>query len=72
MGQFSKACSYPQKKKQTTYLARVHHTTMDEIPEGEPMTAGMFPINQHPTIILFDSGSSHSFMSQVFARKHDQ
>jgi hypothetical protein len=72
MGHFSKACPFPAKKKQTTYPARVHHTTVDEIPEGEPMTASMFPINQYPAVILFDSGSSHSFMSQAFARKHDQ
>ena len=29
-------------------------------------------MNQHPTIVLFDSGASHSFMSQIFASKHDQ
>jgi thioredoxin-like negative regulator of GroEL len=40
---------------------------MEEIPEGEPMTAGMFPINQLPAVVLFDSGSSYSFMSQAFA-----
>jgi hypothetical protein len=60
------------KKQQTTYLARVHHTSIEEILEGEPVTAGMFPINQHLTVVLFDSGSSHSFMSQAFAQKHDQ
>jgi predicted aspartyl protease len=36
------------------------------------MTADMFPVNQHLTVVLFDSGSSHSFMSQAFAQKHDQ
>ena len=41
-------------------------------PEGERVTAGMFPVNQHLTVVLFDSGSSHSFMSQAFAQKHDQ
>jgi hypothetical protein len=71
-GHFSKFCPYPPRKKQQTYNARVHHTTVDEIPEGEPVTAGKFPINQNPTIVLFDSGSSHSFMSQAFARKHEQ
>jgi hypothetical protein len=45
---------------------------MDEIPEGESVTAGKFPINQHPTVVLFDSGSSHSFMSQAFAWNHEQ
>jgi hypothetical protein len=32
----------------------------------------MFCINNHPAVVLFDSGSSHSFISQAFARKHDQ
>jgi len=40
--------------------------------EGELVTAGMFPVNQHLAVVLFDSGSSHSFMSQAFAQKHDQ
>jgi hypothetical protein len=71
-GHFSKFCPYPPRKKQQTYNARVHHTTVDEIPEGEPITAGKFPVNQNPAVVLFDSGSSHSFMSQAFAQKHEQ
>ena len=50
----------------------MHYTNMDDIPEGEPVTTGMFAVNQHPVVVLFDSGSSHSFMSQAFTRKHDQ
>jgi len=50
----------------------VHHTSIEEIPEGEPVTAGMFPVDQHLAVVLFDSGSSHSFMSQAFAQKHNQ
>ena len=45
---------------------------MEEIPTGEVVTAGMFLVNQHPVIVLFDSRASHSFMSQTFASKHDQ
>jgi hypothetical protein len=45
---------------------------VDEIPEKEPITAGKFLVNHHPTVVLFDSGSSHSFMSQPFAQKHEQ
>jgi hypothetical protein len=33
-GHFSKFYPYLPKKKQQTYTARVHHTTVDEIPEG--------------------------------------
>jgi hypothetical protein len=71
-GHFSKFYPYPPRKKQHTYNARVHHTTVDEIPEGEPVTAGKFPVNQNPIVVLFDSGSSYSFMSQAFAQKHKQ
>ena len=45
---------------------------MEEIPTGEVVTAGMYLVNQHPTIVLFDSGASHSFMSQTFASKHNK
>jgi hypothetical protein len=71
-GHFSKFCPYLPRKKQHTYNARVHYTIVDEIPEGEPVTAGKFSINQNPVVVLFYSGSSHSFMSQAFARKHEQ
>ena len=47
-------------------------TTLEEIPSGEVVTTGMFLVNQHPIVVLFDSRASHSFMSQVFASKHDQ
>jgi len=71
MGHFAKECPYP-KRQQTTYPARVHHTSIEEILEGEPVIAGMFSINQHLAVVLFDSGSSHSFTSQALAQKHDQ
>jgi len=32
----------------------------------------MFHVNQHLEVVLFDSRSSHSFISQAFAQKHDQ
>ena len=45
---------------------------MEEVPTGEVVIAGMFLVNKHPAIILFDSGASHSFMRQTFASKHNQ
>ena len=50
----------------------MHYTTVEEVPIGEVITAGMFLVNKHPAIVLFDSGASHSFMSQSFASKYDQ
>ena len=50
----------------------MHYTTLEEIPSGEVVTVGTFLMNQHPIVVLFDFGASHSFMSQTFASKHDQ
>ena len=49
----------------------MHYTAMEIIPTGEVVTAGMFLVNKHPAIVLFDFGASHSFMRQTFASKHD-
>ena len=45
---------------------------MTEIPSGKVVIAGKFLMNQHPTVVLFDSGASHSFMSPAFASKYNQ
>ena len=49
----------------------MHYTAVDEVPTAEVVTAGMFLINKHPAIVLFDSRASHSFMSQAFVSKYD-
>jgi hypothetical protein len=38
--------------------------------EGEPMMMGTFSVANHPTVILFDSGASHTFMSKAFVEIH--
>ena len=50
----------------------MHYIAVEEVPTGEVVTTGMFLVNKHPAIVLFDSGASHSFMSQAFASRHDQ
>jgi predicted aspartyl protease len=42
---------------------------MEEIPMGEEVLVATFFLNEHPIIILFDSGSSHDFMSSTYAKK---
>jgi predicted aspartyl protease len=42
---------------------------VDEIPMGEEVLVGMFFLNEHPIIILFDSGASHDFMSSTCAKR---
>jgi hypothetical protein len=53
-----------------TLTGCVHYTIVEEVPEGEPINTGMFLVNQRPSVVLFDSGSSHSFISEAFAIKH--
>jgi hypothetical protein len=43
---------------------------MEDISEGEQVLAGTFSLNGHPTIILFDSGASHDFISKACTQKH--
>ena len=32
---------------------------------------GMFPVANHPAVILFDSGASHSFINRTFVVKYE-
>ena len=52
-------------------MGYVHYTAVEEVPVGEVVTTGMFLVNKHPAIVLFDSRASHFFMSQAFASKSD-
>jgi hypothetical protein len=38
--------------------------------EGEPIMMGTFLVANYPTIILFDSSASHTFISKHFVEKH--
>jgi hypothetical protein len=42
---------------------RVNFTTLAELSEGAPIMTGTFSINYKPVIIIFDSGATHSFIS---------
>jgi hypothetical protein len=51
---------------------RVDHanfTTLEEIPPGEEVLAGMFFLSEYSIIILFNSRASHDFMSLSCAQK---
>jgi hypothetical protein len=43
----------------------VNHTTVEDIPEGEEVLAGICLLFGSPIIILFDSGASHDFISSA-------
>jgi hypothetical protein len=55
-----------QKKKFVPVkTGRVNCTTLEEVPEGTQVMAGMFSVNHCPVIVLFDSGASHTFISEA-------
>jgi hypothetical protein len=39
-------------------------------PEGEPVMMDTFLFANYPTVILFDSSASHTFISKNFVEKH--
>ena len=49
---------------------RLTHVTADDAQEYPGVIMGTTRINSTPAITLFDSGASHSFMSQNFAQLH--
>jgi hypothetical protein len=58
-----------QQRGPTPRTGRANYTTVDEIPTGEEVLVDMFFLNEHPIIILFDSGASHDFMSSTYAKR---
>jgi hypothetical protein len=69
-GHWSRNCPYPKKNaNQGGRQGNVHYNSIEEIPSGEVVTAGKFLVDQYSTVVLFDSGASHSFISPIFASK---
>jgi hypothetical protein len=42
---------------------RINFTTLAELPDGAPIMSGTFSIHHKPVVTLFDSGATHSFIS---------
>ena len=59
-----------QQKLGPAKTGRVHYTTIEDIPQGEPVLAGMFLLWGRSIIVLFDSGASHDFISKTCAQSH--
>jgi hypothetical protein len=83
-GHFARECPKPKKNAAQGHVihpprgpqkvaiaktGRVNYTTMEDIPEGEPVLAGTFFLNDHSVVILFDSGATHDFVSKVCTQK---
>jgi hypothetical protein len=44
---------------------------VEEAQEAPDVVMGMFLINNTSTVVLFDSGASHSFISTAYVGKHN-
>jgi hypothetical protein len=60
----------PPAGKNLKKTRRVYYTQVATTSEGEPMMVGTFLVANHPVVVLFDFGASHTFMSKTFVDKH--
>jgi predicted aspartyl protease len=81
-GHFTKECSAPRQvdaprlqghsrhpgKAIAVKTGQVNYTTMKDVPKGGHVLAVTFSLNNHPIIILFDSGATHEF-SKAYTQK---
>jgi hypothetical protein len=58
-----------RKQKVQVRQGKLNFTTLEELPEGAPIMTSTFSIFNQLALILFDSGASHSFISQKFSAK---
>jgi len=57
-------------QKSTAYAATVNNVATETVQEGPEIMMSTFSINSIPATVLFDSGASHTFISQAFVRVH--
>jgi hypothetical protein len=49
---------------------RVNHVTAESAAEAPNVVIGTFMVNTHPATVLFDTGATHSFITQFFVEHH--
>jgi hypothetical protein len=57
--------------RQNQARARVNHVAVEDAQTAPDVIIGMILVNDNNTIILFDSGASHSFVPANFVQKHN-
>jgi len=74
VGHFSRECPLKKDTFQKPHTdqappqakgGRVNFTSAEEVTEGEQVLAGMFSLSDQPVLVLFDSGSTHKFISHA-------
>ena len=49
----------------------MHHASAKDAHDDPDVVLGTLLVNCHPASVLFDTGASHSFISEGYARLHD-
>jgi hypothetical protein len=74
-GQPSSQARTPQtpsnRGKQNYVHGWVNHVSAEQAHNDSGVVLGTFPINSVPAAVLFDSGPSHSFITDQFVTKHN-
>jgi hypothetical protein len=52
-------------KVASTKTGRVNYTTLEDVTKGEQVLTGMFSLNGHHIVVLFDSSATHNFISMA-------
>src|SRR3954468_14432589 len=74
LGHYANEC--PKKKVEGTnkpnpfQKGQVNHINVEEIYEKSDVVAGKFKLNSIPTLVLFYTGASHSFISRAFVDRN--
>jgi hypothetical protein len=64
--------STPGNKPQQNYVrSKVHNMTMEQAQDASGVVLGTLPIDFVPATVLFDSGATHSFITDQFVAKHN-
>jgi hypothetical protein len=63
--------SIPVAARHNYVHGKVNHVVVEEAQEAPDMVIGMFFINNTSTIVLFDSGALHSFISTTYVEKYN-
>jgi hypothetical protein len=59
------------KGQQNKSRVKVNHITAETTQEKLELVLGTFFINSIPASVLFDTGASHSFITEIFVKKHN-
>jgi hypothetical protein len=63
--------STPMTARQNYARGRITHVPIEDAQEAPDVVLGTFLANSNTTIILFDSGASHSFISAKYVAKYN-